>query len=213
MSNSAPFADPQFDITSSAQLEALFGQPGEASLLKELDYLHPHYRRWIEAAPFLALATAGPEGLDCSPRGDPAGFVDVLDEKTLVIPDRRGNNRIDSLRNLVRDPRLALLFLIPGQGETLRVNGRARISTDPQLLENYAVDGKLPKLLLIVAVEAVFFQCSRAVVRAGLWDAGQHVARGRLPSPGQILSATSQESIDGAAYDSALPERVRSTLY
>src|SRR5450830_1756389 len=159
-------ADHPFDITSVAALESLFGQPAGASLAKELDHIDDNYRQWIAASPFLALATAGPKGLDCSPRGDPAGFVDVVDAKTVIIPERRGNNRIDSLRNLIENPQLALLFLIPGQGETLRINGRARISADPVLLQRYAVAGKFPKLVLIVTVEAAFFQCSRAVVRA-----------------------------------------------
>jgi len=206
-------ADAQFDITSVAALEALFGQPAQASLAKELDHINDHYHRWIAASPFLALATVGEGGLDCSPRGDPRGFVDVVDAHTVVIPDRRGNNRIDSLRNLVADPRVALLFLIPGHGETLRINGRARISSDPALLARYAVDGKAPRVALVVAVETVFFQCSRAVVRAGLWDAARHVEKGSLPTPGQILEQASRAAIDGAAYDSALPERVRTTLY
>ena len=206
-------ADAQFDITSVAALEALFGQPAQASLAKELDHIDEHYRRWIAASPFLALATVGEDGLDCSPRGDPRGFVDVVDAHTVVIPDRRGNNRIDSLRNLVSDPRVALLFLIPGQGETLRINGRARISSDPALLARYAVDGKSPRVALVVTVETVFFQCSRAVARAGLWDASRHVEKGSLPTPAQILEQASKTAIDGAAYDSALPERVRTTLY
>ena len=200
-------------IETLAQLEALFGQPGEAALKKEVPYLHPAYRALIEASPFAVLSTIGPGGLDASPRGDPPGFVAVQDEKTLLLPERRGNNRIDSLRNIVADPRVALLFLIPGQGETLRINGRARISSDPALLARYAVDGKAPRVALVVAVETVFFQCSRAVVRAGLWDAARHVEKGSLPTPGQILEQASRAAIDGAAYDSALPERVRTTLY
>lgn len=206
-------ADHQFDITSVAALESLFGQPAQASLAKELDYIDDYYRQWIAASPFLALATAGPDGLDCSPRGDPRGFVDVLDSRTVILPERRGNNRIDSLRNIIGDPRVALLFLIPGQGETLRINGRARISTEPALLERYAMEGKPPKVVLAIAVDTVFFQCSRAVARAGLWDAARHVQRGSLPTPGQILEQASQVAIDGAAYDQALPERVKTTLY
>ncbi len=131
-------------ITSLADLEALYGEPNSASLLKETDRITPEYRAFVEAAPFAVLATAGPEGLDCSPRGDGPGFVRVADERTLLIPDRRGNNRIDSLRNILRDPRVALLFLIPGVGETLRVNGRAGISVAPDLLQSFKVQGKLP---------------------------------------------------------------------
>ena len=206
-------SNPEFDITTHAALQAMFDAPVGASLAKELDHIDDNYRQWIAASPFLALATAGPKGLDCSPRGDPAGFVDVVDAKTVIIPERRGNNRIDSLRNLIENPQLALLFLIPGQGETLRINGRARISADPALLQRYAMVGKLPKLVLIVTVEAAFFQCSRAVVRAGLWKTATQINPGSLPTPGQILSAVTNAGIDGAAYDQALPERVKSTLY
>ncbi|WP_050464155.1 pyridoxamine 5'-phosphate oxidase family protein [Herbaspirillum autotrophicum] len=206
-------SNPEFDITTHSALQAMFDAPAGASLAKELDHIDDNYRQWIAASPFLALATAGPQGLDCSPRGDPAGFVDVVDAKTVIIPERRGNNRIDSLRNLIENPQLALLFLIPGQGETLRINGRARISADPALLQRYAIAGKLPKLVLIVTVEAAFFQCSRAVVRAGLWNPAAQIKPGSLPTPGQILSAATNAGIDGAAYDQALPERVKSSLY
>src|SRR5919201_911317 len=132
-------------ITSVEQLERIYGEPYGPSIAKETDRITPHYRAFIEAAPFFALASAGPEGLDCSPRGDAPGFVRVADEKTLLIPDRRGNNRIDTLRNILKDPRVALLFLIPGCGETIRINGRAKISTDPALLEDFVVDGKMPR--------------------------------------------------------------------
>ena len=159
------------------------------------------------------LATVGPGGLDCSPRGDAPGFVHLLDDKTLLIPDRRGNNRIDSLRNLLADPRVALLFLIPGLAETLRVNGRCRINTDPELCAQFAVGSKVPKLVLVVSVEAVFFQCSRALVRSKLWDPSTSVAPGTLPTPGKILADISSQRIDGAVYDRELPERVKSTLY
>ncbi len=205
--------DPQFDISSTQALEALFGPVGEASILKEIDHINAHYRALIEASPFLALATSGPKGLDCSPRGDPRGFVDVIDEKTLILPDRRGNNRIDSLRNLVVNPQLAMLFLIPGVGETLRVNGRARISADPALLRRYAMDGKEPKVVLVVTVDTVFFQCARALVRSDLWNPAKHVDRAQLPSIGKILSDASAARIDGAAYDRELPERIKGSLY
>jgi PPOX class probable FMN-dependent enzyme len=200
-------------VATLAELEALYGPVGEASLVKETDWIIPEYRAWIEASPFLALATRGPEGLDCSPRGDEPGFVRVKDEKTLLIPDRRGNNRIDSLRNILRDPNVALLFLIPGIGETLRVNGRAAITTSPDLLQSFAVVGKLPRTVLVVSVETVFFQCSRAIVRSDLWNPAKHAERGSVPSAGQILAALSDKRVGGEAYDQALPERVRSTLY
>jgi PPOX class probable FMN-dependent enzyme len=200
-------------ISTLAELDALYGAVGEASRVKETDRLVPEYRAWIEAAPFLALATRGPEGLDCSPRGDGPGFVRVADEKTLLLPDRRGNNRADSLRNIVQDPQVALLFLIPGIGETLRVNGRAVISIAPDLLDGFAVGGKPARSVLVVSVETVFFQCSRAIVRSDLWNPARHAARGSVPSAGRILAALSGNRVGGEAYDQALPERVRSTLY
>ena len=205
--------DTQYDITSLAALQELYGLPAEASIRKVATSVHPLYRPLIEAARFVALATSGPDGLDVSPRGDPAGFVYMEDEHTLLLPDRRGNNRIDSLRNILHDPRVALLFLIPGVGETLRVNGRARILADPALLERFAVDGKPPRSVLWIDVETVFFQCARAVVRSSLWDPARHVQRSTLPSAGQILSALSGGGMDGQAYDRELPARLKTTLY
>ena len=138
---------------------------------KEIDHINPQYRAFIEAAPFFVLASVGPEGVDCSPRGDAPGFVRVTGERTLMIPDRRGNNRIDSLRNIVRDPRVSLLFLIPGVGETFRIIGRASISTDPALLEGFVFAGKTPRAVIVVDVERVYFQCSKAIIRSKLWEA------------------------------------------
>jgi len=205
--------DPAHLITDADALQALYGAPGEASLKKEVDHVHPHYRAFIEAAPFAVLATSGPGGLDASPRGDPAGFVVVEDEKTLLLPDRRGNNRVDSLQNVLADPRVALLFLIPGVGETLRVNGTARISVDPALLARFEMDGKLPRSVLIVDVQTVYFQCSRALLRSRLWDAAAQVPRSALPSVGRVLSDLTAGTFDGVAYDRDLPARVASTLY
>ena len=159
------------------------------------------------------LATAGAQGLDASPRGDPAGFVEVRDEHTLLLPERRGNNRVDSLRNIVADPRVALLFLVPGVGETLRVNGRATISVEPALLERFAMNGQLPKCVLVIAVETVLFQCARAIVRSNLWRPVPPDAPRPVPTPGEMLEALTQASIDGANYDRDLPERQRTTLY
>lgn len=200
-------------ITDVAALEAIYGLPRAASLTKEVDRLLPVYRTFVEAAPFCALATSGPEGLDVSPRGDAPGFVTVEDEKTLYLPDRAGNNRVDSLRNVIRDPRIALLFLIPGIGETFRINGTATVSIDPALLERFAIDGKKPRSVLKIAIESVFFQCSRAIVRSDLWNSDKHRDRTSLPTAGQILQAVSKEAFDGAAYDEALPKRVAETLY
>jgi len=198
-------------ITSLDALEALYGEVNLASHLKETDRITPEYRAFIEAAPFAALATSGPEGLDCSPRGDAPGFIRVEDDRTLLLPDRRGNNRIDSLRNVVANSEVALLFLIPGVGETLRVNGRAVISVAPDLLASFEVAGREPRSVLVIAVETVFFQCSRAIVRSRLWDPAERAKR-PVPSAGDMLASLS-EGFDGKAYDDALPERVRHTLY
>ncbi len=194
-------------------LRILYGQPAEASLRKEVDHIHPFYRAFIEAAPFAVLGTVSTNGVDASPRGDPVGFAVVENEQTLLLPDRRGNNRIDSLANIVSDPRVALLFLIPGVGETLRVNGRADISVNPDLLARFVVDGKAPRSVLVVHVETVYFQCSRAIARSGLWEDRTRIARSRLPSTGTILAGLSKHSIDGEAYDRTQDERVKATLY
>ncbi len=200
-------------ITTLEALAALYGDPYGPAVVKEIDHINPHYRKFIEAAPFFALATSGPEGLDCSPRGDAPGFVRVADEKTLLIPDRRGNNRIDSLRNIINDPRVALLFLIPGVGETIRVIGRASISTEPALTESFIVNGKTPRTVIVVAVERVFYQCTKAIVRSKLWDPARHVDRTSLPSAGTILAAISGGKIGGPEHDRGQPQRIKETLY
>jgi len=200
-------------LTTVQALEAIYGPIAPPSLVKEVDHIHPVYRPFIEAASFVILASSGPGGLDASPRGDLPGFVHIEDSKTLYLPDRRGNNRIDTLRNIIEDPRVALLFLVPGVGETLRVNGTAQISIAPDLLARFAVDGKPPKSVLRITVTNVYFQCSRAVIRAGLWDASKQVPRSALPTAGQILKEVSQAAIDGEAYDKALPGRIADTLY
>jgi len=197
-------------IDDLASLQALFGAVGDASLRKEVAHLHPVYQRWIAASPFAVLATAGPDGLDASPRGDPPGLVTVQDEHTLLLPERAGNNRVDSLKNILADPRVALLFFVPGAGETLRVNGRARISVAPDLLQRLAMDGKPPRCVLVITVETVFFQCARAMKRARLWEPGTPM---QVPSAGDMLAALTHNAIDGAAYDRALPARQRDTLY
>ncbi len=200
-------------IGSEQELALRFDAPAAPSLTKETSFVHPVYRALIEASPFFALATSGPGGLDVSPRGNAPGFVVVEDDKTLLLPERRGNNRIDSLRNIVADPRVALLFLVPGKGETLRVNGRAVIVADPDVLERFAVEGKAPRCVIAVDVETVYFQCARAILRSKLWDGGAAARPAALPTAGQMLAALSCGSFDGAAYDDALPERQRSTLY
>jgi uncharacterized protein len=200
-------------ITTLEQLDALYGEPVQPAIAKEIDYISDHYKAFIDKAPFVVVATVGPEGLDCSPRGDPPGFVRVKDAKTVLIPDRRGNNRIDSLRNLVRDPRISLLFMIPGIGNTLRINGRAEISTDPELTASFAMRDKPPKSVLVVTAERVYFQCPKALVRSRLWSPEAQISRAELPSTGEILEALSKGSIDGAAYDAAYPQRLKETIY
>ena len=200
-------------IRDLASLEALYGEVNEVSALKEISYLHPHYAAFVKASPFAVLATAGPHGLDASPRGDPAGFIEIVDDKTLLLADRRGNNRIDSLRNIIADPRVALLFLVPGVGETLRVNGTGEISIEPDLLARFAIDGKAPRTMLIIHIESVFFQCSRALIRSELWNPDRHVDRKSLPSTGQMLAAVTDQRIDGETYDRELPPRLKATLY
>ena len=200
-------------IATVEQLEAIYGHPNEASTVKVSAKITPPYRALIDKSPFAALATCGPEGLDCSPRGDLSGFVRVHDEKTLMVPDRRGNNRIDSLRNIVRDPRVALLFLIPGSGSTLRVNGRAQISVDPDLLASFSVDGKAPRTVIIMTVDEIYFQCARATVRSDLWNPDKWIDPKTLPTPGQILAGMSDNRVGGEDYDRAWPERARQSLW
>ncbi len=205
--------DKMHRVADVEALEKLYGLPSGASVEKEIDYLHPHYRRLIAASPFFVLATSGPDGVDASPRGDAPGFVVVEDEKTLLIPDRRGNNRIDSLRNIIANPHVALLFLIPGIGETLRVNGRAEISTDPALLERFRVEGSPPRSVIVIRVDTVFFQCARAIFRSKLWDPAQHIERGSLPSLGAILADITRGRFDGKEYDKGLYDRLKGSLY
>jgi uncharacterized protein len=200
-------------VTDAAALRTLYGEPSNGAIAKEVDHVHPYYRTMIEASPFMVMATSGPDGLDVSPRGDPPGFVVVEDEKTLLIPDRRGNNRTDSLGNLIADPRIALLFLIPGVGETLRVNGRAEISVDPVLLERFPAQGKLPRSVIVVHVERVYFQCPKALVRSDLWNPEKHIERRNLPSSGTILADITRGRVGGADYDAAYPERLKATIY
>ena len=200
-------------LTDTAELRELYGEPMAPAIAKEIDHVHPHYRAMIEASPFMVMATSGPDGLDVSPRGDPPGFVVVEDERTLLIPDRRGNNRADSLNNLIADPRIALLFLIPGVGETLRVNGRAEISVDQALLARFPAQGKLPRSVIVVHVERVYFQCPKALVRSDLWNPAKHVERRSLPSSGTILADLTRGNFDGPAWDAAYPERLKATIY
>lgn len=219
----APWQDRSHDLADLAALRAIYPDPAlagaaaRASLDKECDHIHALYRPFIEASPFCVLATRDAQTgrIDSSPRGDaPGTLVEVVDAgRTLLMPDRRGNNRIDSLRNLLGDPALSLLFLIPGIGEAFRVMGRGRLSASPALLQRFAVDGgKLPRSVLVVEVHKVFFQCARAVKRSGLWDAAAQRDRASLPSTGRIIAALSA-GFDAQAYDQALPQRQQATLY
>jgi uncharacterized protein len=200
-------------ISDLPSLTALFGAVGEASRRKEVDHLHPIYQQWITASPFAVLATTGPDGLDASPRGDPASLVTIVDAHTLLLPERRGNNRVDSLRNILHDPRVALLFFIPGVGETLRVGGVARITKDPALLQQLAHEGKPPVCVVEIKVQTVFFQCARAIVRSSLWGPKSTDTASKIPTAGAILAALTNAQIDGVAYDRELPARIKSTLY
>jgi uncharacterized protein len=206
-------------IRDEAALIALYGAPAANSIRKEVPSLTPAYRTIIEAAPFAALASCGPGGLDVSPRGDPAGFVHIENDRTLMLPDRRGNNRVDSLRNLLADPRVALLFMVPPANETLRVNGRAVISVDPALRARFAIDGKAARSVLVISIETVFLQCSRALVRSRLWQPATWPERSALPTAGSMLHQASaaradgEPAVDGAAYDRELPARVAGSLY
>jgi PPOX class probable FMN-dependent enzyme len=200
-------------INTVEQLEALYGVPHERAVRKEIDFLNEDYRAFIQAAPFLVMASAGAAGTDCSPKGDAAGFVAILDERTLAIPDRPGNNRVDNLRNIIEDGRVSLLFIIPGIGETLRVNGHASISVEPALLQSFAVRDKLPRSAIVVHVEAAYFHCSKAAVRSSLWDASQHLSRDRLPSAGAMHKRLAGGDFDAETYDRELPARTQAGLY
>jgi uncharacterized protein len=200
-------------VTTMAQLEALYDKPFGGAVVKEIDHVNAHYRAFIEAAPFFAMATNGPDGLDCSPRGDPPGFVRVADEKTLLVPDRRGNNRIDSLRNLLHDPRISLMFMIPGCGETIRINGHAVISTDPELCKSFVFNDKTPRSVIVVTVERIYYQCAKAIVRSKLWDPATQVDRKSLPSPGTILAGITNGAMGGPEHDRTAPERLKATIY
>ena len=201
-------------ISTMAELEALYAEPVyPPARVKETNRITKAYQALIEASPFCVMATSGPGGLDTSPRGDPKGFVRVVDDKTVILPDRRGNNRIDSLRNLVTDPRIALIFLIPGVSETVRVMGRATISTDPELCASFAMQGKSPRCVLVIAVEQVFFQCAKALVRSKLWDPSLHVERASLPTAGKILAEISGGRLGGDEHDRLAPARMMQTIY
>ncbi|MEM9678131.1 MAG: MSMEG_1061 family FMN-dependent PPOX-type flavoprotein, partial [Pseudomonadota bacterium] len=181
------------------------------SRAKETAVINDAYRRLIEAAPFFAVASIGPEGIDCSPRGDGPGCVQILDEQTVAFADRRGNNRLDTLRNIVVDPRVALLFLIPGWNECLRINGQAVVTADADLLDGFVVNGQRPVTAVVVKIDTMYFQCARAIKRAGLWDANFRIDAAELPTAGELVQSVVQD-FDAKAYDSGLQERQAKTL-
>jgi len=200
-------------IESIEQLEALYGEPAQASLVKEVAEIIPLYRVFIEHSPFCSLATTGVEGLDCSPRGDVPGFVRVHDERTLMMPDRRGNNRCDSLKNIVQDSKIALCFMIPGSRTTLRVNGEAYVSIDPELKASFVEQGKEPRSVIVIKTHAVYFQCGRAIVRSKLWEQDAQVDPANLPTPGEVLAYLSNNEVGGASYDAEWEERANKTMW
>nr|WP_206378274.1 pyridoxamine 5'-phosphate oxidase family protein [Sneathiella limimaris] len=204
---------PENLITDIDALQKLYGDINPLSLEKETIYLTDDYRAWIEKSRFFALATGGVDGLDCSPRGDQEGQVlKILDDRTLLIPDRKGNNRLDSLKNIIKDPQVGLLFLIPGINEALRINGRAVITTDQNLIDLFELKGSLPRSVIHIEIEAVYFQCARALIRSDLWNPDAQFEKSQVPTAGKMMKAAKSD-FDGDAYDSTLPERQRSTLY
>ena len=200
-------------VQSTQELASLYGQKSEMSLRKETDFLTDEYQRLIGLSPFVVLATTGGGGMDCSPKGDGPGFVTVLDPKTLLIPDRRGNNRLDSLNNIIEDPRVGLLFLIPGAGETLRVNGTARITDHEPWRRRFEVNGRAPNLVIEVAVTSAYFHCSKAILRSDLWNPDVRVDGSLVPTCGQMLSEITAGAVDGDEVDRTYPQRQLDNLY
>jgi len=200
---------------ATVDLSALYPAPSPLAKAKQIDHLDKHCRRFVELSPFLCLGSTNAEGkTDVSPRGDPPGFVKVLDAKTLAIPDRPGNNRIDSIKNLVDHPQVGMIFFIPGIEETLRVNGRAELSRDSDLLASMTVEGKPPKLAIVVHVEEAFLHCAKALKRSRLWDASRHQPRNVLPSLAQmIVDQTKAPNIDVAEADARIEKAYKETLY
>jgi PPOX class probable FMN-dependent enzyme len=191
-------------ISDESALREVVGSPTELVACKIADRLNDLTRQFIERSPFVCVATGRPEGgLDVSPRGDPAGFVRILDERTLLVPERPGNRIADTLTNLLADPRIALLFLIPGVGDTFRVNGRAVVVDDPELLAPSAVEGKAPRLGILVSIEEAYTQCSKALIRSDLWNPERHLDRAELPSSGEILRSLADPELDAEEYDRA----------
>ena len=204
-------------IDSIEMLETVYSTPvGERSIWKEIDHINELYRQFIEASPFLILATFGDKGVDCSPRGDPPGFVRVVAPDCIQIPDRRGNNRLDSMRNIIQHPEVGVIFLVPNVGETLRISGQAEILIDTELCNSFMIKGKPASSVLSITVKKVYYQCQKALARSKLWDAESYIERGELPSAGQMakfFSAQHGAEFDGETYDQNYPEHMRKTIY
>lgn len=198
-------------IETPEELSQVYGTPAAAATRKVARQMTPDYRTWIERARFCVVSTVGPEGADGSPRGDDGPVVRELDPGTLALPDWHGNNRVDTLRNIVRDPRMALMFMVPGSNNVVRVNGRGRVTTDGDLCASFARGGKQPRSVVVMQIDEIYFQCARAVMRAGLW-AGRDESEG-LPSPGQILAGMTEGEVGGEHYDREWPERAAKTLW
>ena len=205
--------DASFVVRDAAELAALYNPASERSLRKQIDHLDEHCRAFIAASPLVIMGTHGNGAADTSPRGDVAGFVRVADDHTLLIPDRPGNNRLDNLRNVMRNPAVGLLFLVPGRPETFRVNGEAVISRDPALLASFAVQGKLPRTVLVVTVKEAYIHCSKALVRADLWNPAKFAEPGAVPSFGTIMAAHTGGFVDAKTLDEELKTRVPQMLY
>lgn len=203
-------------ISTINELRELYGEPMERALWKEIDYINDHYQQFIEACPFIILATHGEKGVDCSPRGDPAGFVRVVNEKCIQIPDRKGNNRLDTLINIVSNGDIGVFFLIPGVGETLRLAGKATIVKDEALCSSFAMGDKIPKSVISIAVEKVYFQCQKAIARSKLWEQDSIVDRSTLPTAGQmakVFAAKHNVEFDADKYDADYSEYMKKTIY
>jgi PPOX class probable FMN-dependent enzyme len=197
-------------ITDLAALEALYGTPGEASLIKVRGHLTPLYAKWIMASRFCVLTTVGPEGTDGSPRGNDGPVVQMPDARTLLMPDWRGNNRIDSLRNILRDGRVSLMFMVPGSANVIRVNGTAILTADEGILARFDRDGTRPRCVIVITLAEVYSQCARALIRSGLWTSGDQSAG--LPSVGDLL-AEAKADFDGQDYDATWADRAAGTMW
>jgi PPOX class probable FMN-dependent enzyme len=203
-------------IQSISELEAVYGEPMHGTDWKEIDHINDHYRQFIEKSPFLILATQGDKGIDCSPRGDPAGFIRIVNERCIQMPDRRGNNRLDSLRNIIANPEVGLIFLIPNIGETIRLSGKAEILVDKDLCDSFALKGKPASSVLSINVDKVYFQCPKALVRSKLWSSSSHQDRKNLPSNGTMIKVFAEKNkaeFDAQKYDDDYPDRLNKTIY